>query len=59
MSGIVKQETELRLMPADWSMRDQAEIILLKHLAENQEKDLGLCNTDVIVNAMIEFKNMK
>jgi len=36
-----------------------AEQVYLKHYAENKENHLGLSETDVIVNAMIEFKNQK
>jgi ribosome-associated translation inhibitor RaiA len=34
-----------------------AHTIYLRHYAENREKNLGLSESDVIVNAMIEFKN--
>lgn len=39
--------------------RIQAGEVWLKHNAENMEKNLGLSTMEVIVNAMIEFKNTK
>lgn len=40
------QETEMRLL---------ASVVYLKHVAENYEKNMGLTESEVAVNAMMDF----